>query len=113
MKREFIFDDLVQDLIQELNIPEDLVSQMELEIMRGYGDVVPHTAGIRKIRCGGSGRGKRGGIRILFADYPRVGKTYLLAGLTKNQQADFSQAELKILQQLKRKLDRLHEVHHD
>lgn len=112
MKREFIFDEQVQALICDLNVPEVMVSRMEIEIMLGYGDVVPHTGGIRKIRCGGAGRGKRGGLRILFADYPAAGKTYLLAGLTKNQRATFSQVELKILQQLKRKLDKLHEVHH-
>ncbi|MBN1942333.1 MAG: hypothetical protein JW849_03465 [Phycisphaerae bacterium] len=86
---------------------------MEIEIMLGYGDVVPHTAGIRKIRCGGAARGKRGGLRILFADYPAAGKTYLLAGLVKNQRATFSRAELKILQQLKRNLDKLHEAPHE
>jgi len=77
--------------------------------MLGYGDVVPHTAGIRKIRCGRSGRGKRGGIRVLFADYPLVGRTYLLAGLLKNQRADFTPGELKVLRKLKLQLDRLNE----
>lgn len=110
MKRLFIYDKLVQAIIRDLSIDEQQVIQMENEIMLGYGDVVPNTAGIRKIRCGITSRGKRGGIRILFADYPQVNKTYLLTALQKNQRANFSQQELKILRQLKRQLDKLNEV---
>ncbi|MCD4824467.1 MAG: type II toxin-antitoxin system RelE/ParE family toxin [Phycisphaerae bacterium] len=109
MKRTFIFDNQVQALIREQFISEQQVRQMETEIMLGYGKTVPHTAGIKKIRCGAAGRGKRGGIRVLFADYPKAGKTHLLAGLTKNQRADFSQGELKILCVLKRQLDKIYE----
>ena len=112
MKREFIFDSQVQALISEQHIADAQVRRMEIEIMLGYGDVVPHAVGIRKIRCGRRGRGKRGGIRVLFADYPQAGRTYLLAGLLKNQRADFSRNELEVLRKLKRRLDRLNEDEH-
>lgn len=110
MKRLFIYDKQVQAVIRELGIDEEQLLQMENEIMYGYGDVVPNTSGIKKIRCGITSRGKRGGIRILFADYPQVNKTYMLTALQKNQRADFSQQELKILKNLKQQLDRLNEV---
>lgn len=30
------------------------------------GDVIPKSGGIRKVRWAGSGRGKRGGIRVIY-----------------------------------------------
>jgi len=30
------------------------------------GDIIPHSGGIRKVRWAGSGRGKRGGIRVIY-----------------------------------------------
>lgn len=30
------------------------------------GDVIKHSGGIRKIRWAGSGRGKRGGLRVIY-----------------------------------------------
>ena len=76
--------------------------------MQGYGAIVPGTGGVKKIRCGAGGHGKRGGVRVLFADYPGAGVTYLLSALGKGQRANFNQSELKIIKQLKRQLDKIH-----
>ena len=81
---------------------------MEKAIMVGLGETIVHAAGIKKIRCGTEGKGKRGGVRVLFADYPQAGKTYLLAALGKAERANFSKSELKILRDLKKQLDALH-----
>jgi hypothetical protein len=113
MERKFVFGRQLQHLITSQRISDAQVRQMEVEIMLGYGDVVPNTAGLRKIRCGGQGRGKRGGIRVLFADYPNAGVTYLLAGMVKNQQGDFPRDELRVLKELKRHLDKLHKDKND
>ena len=108
MKREFIENLQVSRALRISGVSDEHVCQMETQIMLGLGDTVPQTAGIKKIRCGAAGRGKRGGVRVLFADYPKAGKTYLLAALSKAQQADFSKDELKVLRRLKKQLDALH-----
>ena len=52
------------------------------------GDVIPNTGGIRKLRWAASGRGKRGGARVIYF-YHVVGTTiYLMACYTKNEQDD-------------------------
>ena len=48
-------------------------------------DVVVGTGGIRKIRVASSGRGKRGGSRVIYS---------------KNEKDDLSMAERKILKQI-------------
>ena len=63
------------------------------------GDVIKGSGVVLKIRWTGSGHGKRGGARIIFysaeADY-----VYLMTIYSKNQRADISAKELKIIKEL-------------
>jgi hypothetical protein len=79
---------------------------MQREIMQHKGDLVPGTGGLKKIRCATPGQGKSGGIRVLFADYPRAGLTLLVAAFAKNVKENLSPAERNVLAQLKAALDR-------
>jgi len=57
------------------------------------GVVVPGSGGIRKVRVGLGGRGKRGGARVLYIfggdDIP----VFLLAAFAKNERDDLTPAE--------------------
>ncbi len=57
------------------------------------GVVMPGSGGVRKLRVGFGGRGKRGGARIIFlfagVDVP----VFLLAAFAKNEKADLTAAE--------------------
>ena len=57
------------------------------------GAVIPDTGGIRKLRFGFGGRGKRGGARVIYIfggdDLP----VFLLAAFAKNEKADLTPAE--------------------
>jgi len=63
------------------------------------GDVL-NTGGIRKIRWNGSGRGKRGGTRIIYYHYNEKYPIYLLFAYPKNVKDDLTEREKKILRQL-------------
>ncbi len=108
MKREFIENNQVRQTLESNGVSDEQVREMEKEIMQDRGTIVSGTGGIKKIRCGAAGRGKRGGIRVLFADYPKAGITYLLSALGKSERADFGRDELKVLRELKRQLDKIH-----
>lgn len=81
-----------------------ILSQEEQEALHRHliqhpdeGDVIPGTGGIRKLRWAASGRGKRGGARVIYF-YHVVGTTiYLMACYTKNEQDDISPAVKKQL----------------
>lgn len=54
------------------------------------GDVVPGTQGARKVRWAASGRGKRGGARVIYFNRLELGFITLLAMYAKNDQENMS-----------------------
>lgn len=81
-----------------------ILDQETLGALRSYllqypekGDVIPGTGGVRKLRWAASGRGKRGGARVIYF-YHVVGTTiYLMSCYAKNDQTDLSAADKKHL----------------
>lgn len=57
------------------------------------GVVMPGTGGVRKLRFAASGRGKRGGARIVYLYGGNNVPVFLLAVFAKNEKSDLSQAE--------------------
>jgi hypothetical protein len=106
MKRTFVEFAAVRRVLESEGISDDAIRLMQLQIMRGAGDVVQGTGGLRKIRCATPGHGKSGGIRVVFADYPEAGKCLLLAAFAKNVRGNLSRGEQNDLMKLKAALDR-------
>ena len=61
------------------------------------GDIIKGTHGIRKLRWSEDRKGKRGGLRIFFIDFPEVERTYLITLLRKSDVADLSSDQRKLL----------------
>jgi hypothetical protein len=59
------------------------------------GDIIPGTGGLRKIRVGRRGMGKRGGARVVYFFHNADAPVLLLAIYAKNERADLSAAEKK------------------
>jgi len=57
------------------------------------GVVVPGTGGIRKLRFGFGGRGKRGGARVIYVFGGDDMPVFLLAAFAKNEKTDLTPAE--------------------
>jgi hypothetical protein len=57
------------------------------------GDVMPGTGGVRKLRWGLEGRGKRGGARIIHFFHSQELPLFLLTAFAKNERTDLSQTE--------------------
>jgi hypothetical protein len=64
------------------------------------GDVIPGTGGVRKIRWGLEGRGKRGGARVIFFYHDKEMPLYLLEAYAKNERTNLTQAECHELRQV-------------
>ena len=52
------------------------------------GDVIPGLSGLRKLRWGAKGQGKRGGARIIYLHLPKVNIIYLFYLFTKGDITD-------------------------
>ncbi len=57
------------------------------------GDVIPGTGGVRKLRWGRSGSGKRGGARLVYFHYRADCPLYLLLAYAKAQATDMTADE--------------------
>lgn len=77
--------------------------QVTLLLRPAQGPLIQGGAGLRKLRWAAPGRGKRGGIRVIYYWDPGIQTFYMLYLYTKNEQGDLTSAQLKILATLVRK----------
>lgn len=64
------------------------------------GDLIPRSGGLRKIRMGLAGRGKRGGARVIYYWVKPRSQIYMLLAYAKNEQEDLTADQLKVLNDL-------------
>src|SRR5271170_5575319 len=59
------------------------------------GDLIPGTGGLRKVRVGRGGSGKRGGARVIYYFYNADIPVFIMALYAKNEKADLNARERK------------------
>ena len=64
------------------------------------GDEIPGTGGVRKVRFGASGRGKRGGARVIYYYLDDTMPLYALLAYAKNAKDDMSPEEKRVVASL-------------
>jgi hypothetical protein len=77
-----------------------LLSDEELVLLIDYlaynpaaGDLIPGTGGVRKLRWGLEGRGKRGGARVIYFYHDRDVPLFALTAYAKSERSDLLQAD--------------------
>ena len=77
-----------------------LWSEQELDALKRYlsinptiGDEIPATGGLRKMRWGRFGMGKRGGARVVYYFYDETAPLFLLGAYAKAKQNNLSPSE--------------------
>ena len=68
--------------------------------MPGTGDLIQGSGGIRKIRWGASGRGKRGGARIIYYWANNHDQIFMLFAYAKNERDDLTKGQLSALRDI-------------
>lgn len=63
------------------------------------GDVIPETSGVRKVRWGVQGRGKRSGARVIYFFHSRDAPIYLLMVYAKGVREDISPEAKKLVRE--------------
>jgi mRNA-degrading endonuclease RelE of RelBE toxin-antitoxin system len=64
------------------------------------GAIIPGSGGLRKMRWGGLGKGKRGGDRIIYYWDPKTDVIYLLFIYSKAYQQDLARDQIKVLSRI-------------
>lgn len=74
--------------------------QTMLVVHPQVGDIIPGSGGLRKLRWGAKGRGKRGGVRVIYYWVVKQDRILMLLIYGKNEQDDLTVDQLKILRQI-------------
>lgn len=69
--------------------------QWNLALHPEKGDLIPGSGGLRKVRWVGNGRGKRGGVRIIYYYKNRERQVWLLTIYSKNEAENIPVSILK------------------
>lgn len=64
------------------------------------GAVIPGSGGLRKVQWRLAGRGKRGGVRVIYCWAARQSKLLMLLAYPKNERDDLSAEQLRALRSL-------------
>lgn len=81
-----------------LDDDEFLLLQLYLSQHPGAGDVIPGSGGCRKLRWGVGGRGRRGGVRVIYFLRLASGQIVLVTLYAKNVRED---VDPRLLRRLK------------
>jgi hypothetical protein len=76
--------------------------QLALALRPEQGALIRGSGGLRKLRWGATGRGKRGGLRVIYHWNAREDVAYMLFVYAKNEQGDLTAAQVKALSRLVR-----------
>ena len=90
----------VAELAEYRRRAEKLLAESERQDIVNYvaafpkaGDLITGTGGVRKLRWRRGGKGKSGGVRVIYYFHSEIMPLYLLTVFAKNERADLSQAE--------------------
>jgi mRNA-degrading endonuclease RelE of RelBE toxin-antitoxin system len=91
------FTRLVLDLMEDVDYA---AMQQALFKSPSIGSIIPGSGGIRKMRWAGCGRGKRGGLRVIYYWQVAQDQIWLLLAYAKNKKDDLTRDQIKQLRRL-------------
>ena len=92
-----IFTRRVQDILSD---DEYRLLQAQLVQRPDAGKIIPGSGGLRKLCWSASGRGKRGGARVIYYWFVSDEVILMLFAFPKNERADLTPDQLKQLKKL-------------
>jgi hypothetical protein len=92
-----------EDIVELLPDEDYRMLQLALTLRPEAGPVVRGSGGIRKLRWSVPGRGKRGGLRIMYYWAKDEDVVYMLLAYEKNRQENLTPQQLKGLRALVQK----------
>jgi hypothetical protein len=84
------------------HIDDDRYRQLQIALMLRptQGPLIQGSGGLRKVRWGTRGGGKRGGLRIIYYWSPEHEVFYMLYAYLKAEQGDLTAAQVRILRRV-------------
>ena len=89
-----------RQIIELLDDDEYQTLQAELMINPAKGDLIKEGGGIRKVRCAAKGKGKSGGIRVIYYWLCEDGQILMLLAYPKSAQDNLTDQQTTVLRNL-------------
>ena len=103
MKALFVETESFSNWIRD-RMPDRTLADLQQELMQNpdAGDLMPGCGGLRKIRVADPkrGKGKRGGIRVIYLYLPGVKRFFLITAFDKNEKEDLTPDEKRAFTRL-------------
>ena len=84
-------------VLREMDPDDYRALQLELARSPELGTLIPEAGGLRKVRWRAEGRGKRGGVRLIYFWAPKRQILTMLYLYAKNERTDLTRQQLKML----------------
>ena len=83
-------------------LADDEYSQLQVALFAppDMGTIIPHSGGLRKVRWSMSGRGKRGGVRVIYYWVVAEDQILMLFIYPKSEKDDLTPGQLKVLREI-------------
>lgn len=97
-----LFESPVFSRYRDAYLTDDEYLRLQLALISQptSGAVMPASGGLRKLRWRGSGRGKRGGIRVIYYYIAADEQIYLLTVYARAEMKDLSRDQIPALRKL-------------
>ena len=97
---EFFETDIFTKRIQQI-LTDQEYSGLQAVLIKNpeAGPLIPGGRGLRKLRWSAEGKGKRGGMRVIYYFYLSEERIYMIYPFKKSDQADLSPEQLRTLTQ--------------
>ena len=92
---EFIETQRFSDVLYNY-LDEDSYQELQISLIErpDQGDIIPGGGGIRKLRFAAQGKGKRGGVRVIYYCVMKAGQIYMIALYSKGRKDTLTDAEV-------------------
>jgi Uncharacterized protein conserved in bacteria len=102
MNREFVLTKWFDSSWKDMRLSDIELHELQTELLRdpAIGSVMKGCGGFRKIRAAPDGRGKSGGVRVIYLDVPEYEMLYLTLAYAKNEKDSLTEAEKKELKEI-------------
>ncbi|MCM1577297.1 MAG: type II toxin-antitoxin system RelE/ParE family toxin [Ruminococcus sp.] len=107
MSRLFVMMPSFDNEWKHLGLTDDDLRRLQSELADNpfSGDIIRGTYGCRKCRIPIEERGKRGGGRVIYVDFIKFEKIYLLAVYSKNEQENLTKSECENIRNMVKELE--------
>jgi hypothetical protein len=111
MNRLFVHSAIFDKKWKQARLTDETLRNLQehLIVRPTAGSVVKGIHGLRKVRWNKENQGKRGGIRVFYADFPEYSTIFLLTLIKKNEREDLCSADYeainRLIEQIRKELE--------